>query len=214
MAVLPSILLLLASANFPAQPMLHDGVTGTGFEVSKTLDGTSYRCLGAGGRKVFTFKIYAVAFCLEAHSANELDRWIRGAHPNEGVGELSRSLANDQRFFDALIAAPGSKLAILRFLRDVPHARLAKSIRGSLRSVLPEAEADRVTQALEHDIAKGQVATMRSRGTDLVVELGSVARTIENAPLVTERIWHLWLGADSATPNLKESIASNLAQRR
>src|SRR5690606_29953071 len=49
----------------PAPRHVVDASTGTRFDVTTRVGDTTYRCIGAGVRKVLFFKAYAAAFCID-----------------------------------------------------------------------------------------------------------------------------------------------------
>lgn len=195
-------------------PSIAEEITGVQFEGTATVDGTAYRCLGAGARRVFIFKVYAVGFCLEEKSAQEvLGHWA-GAEPALSPQELAKSLENDQRFFDALGAAPGRKMIVMQFMRDVGRERIASALGNTMRGYAPAEEVDRLVAAVPAGVKSGERLVIYSRGRDLALEARGTTRVVSDTPVAAERLWQVWLGPYSMTPNIKASIAQRVSQAR
>src|SRR5690606_29023686 len=60
-----------AAATPPARHVVDDS-TGTRFDATTKAGSTTYRCIGAGVRKVLFFKAYAAAFCIDADRYDEV----------------------------------------------------------------------------------------------------------------------------------------------
>jgi hypothetical protein len=195
---------------------LREPISGSQFERDRTEGSTRYRCVGVGAHRLLAFKIYAVSFCLEPAQATELlGRYAREHYPRLEGEKLVDRLEKDQAFFDALAAAPGDKLVEVRFLRDLSGKQLADSFRTSLARLVPADQAERVAAAIGAQPArKGESALIYSQGSTLRLRLGSQERVIEDVPLVTERIWRIWLGPNTPVPNLKRSLALLAAHTR
>lgn len=200
-------LALLPATALAAPEVIEDRMTGAQFVENPVMDGVPFRCLGVGGRKTFTFKIYSVAFCLERSVADEVTRRAVDLHPGLVGKKLAEALEKDQRFFDALIAAPGEKMLVLRFARDIDQRRLSGAFRDSLEPHLGPYDLERLVAVLGSDVKEGEVATLRSDGSLLRAQLGSQAQSLANAQAIKAALWKVWLGQKSPTPSLKESIA-------
>ena len=77
-----SLLLATPALAADAQATIVDDSTGTRFDAVTTVAGTKYRCLGAGVRKVFLFKAYAVTYCLQSDKVDDaIVGYLQKAHP-------------------------------------------------------------------------------------------------------------------------------------
>lgn len=205
-AVALAAALLPASAS-AAPEVIEDRMTGAQFVERPVMDGVTFRCLGVGGRKTFTFKIYSVAFCLEQPIAEEVVRQAVDLHPGLVGKPLAEALQKDERFFAALIRAPGEKMLVLRFARDIDQRRLSGAFRDSLEPHLAPPDLERMVAVLSSDVKEGEVATLRSDGTTLRAQMGLRLESLPNARAIEQALWTVWLGEDTPTPSLKESIA-------
>lgn len=210
MKTLPFLLAVLTASPALAQKLV-DESTGRSFDVSQTLGGTTYRCLGAGVRKVFIIKAYALTYCMEAVKADAaVDGFVQKAYPGLKGEELGDKLEDDQRFFDALATAPADKLVIMKVVRDISRDKIASAFRDALSKVLPAEKVDRLVATVPGDIKDGQTAYIYSVGDKLVLDFGGTRKEIEDAEIV-KNLWRVWLGPDGVSPSLKESIAAQAA---
>jgi hypothetical protein len=211
---LPSALLLasmLIPTLAPAQASeLVDSSTGTRFASSATAGGTEFECLGAGVRKMFTVKVYAVAYCVEAERADAVDVLAHALHPNLSGDELTKALEDDPVFYDHLGRLPGDKLVIMHMVRDVDRAKLADAFRKSLKDVLPPEKVEKLVAAIPSDVRGGENALLYSSGSQLVIDIGGRQSRIDDAQIANQ-LWTVWLGPDSVSPSLKHSLAQSAA---
>ena len=190
-----------------------DGSTGTKFEAETTVGNTKYRCLGAGVRKVFLFKAYAVTFCLQADKVDDtLVGHLKKAHENKTGKALADALENDQAFFDRLANAPGDKLVVMQLVRDISKDQIAGAFRDSLGDVLPKDKVEKLIETIPGDGKDRQKILLHSHGDTLVIDIAGTAKTIEDKEIAS-KLWRVWLGPGSPTPSLKESIAEHVAAK-
>jgi hypothetical protein len=175
-----------------------------------TVEGDTFSCLGVGVRKILTIKAYAVTYCLQGRHADIADDLAKQRYPNLSGPALKNALKGDQSFFDALASAPGDKVAVMHFVRDLSREQLVDAFRKNLSSLMPKASVDKLLAAIPGDVKKGQAAVLRSDGNTLIIDIAG-SRQVVADPLVASKLWQVWLGAKSVTPSLKESIARQVA---
>ena len=207
-AALVSFCLLVASAGSAAADII-DPKTGTLFASEPTIDGTSFRCLGAGVR-ASEASTYAVTYCLGDEQADAVDDLVKVAYPGSSGKTLERQLTNDQGFFDALSDFPGEKLVILHFSHAAPHHSLAEALKSSLSGALPKEKVKSLVAALPGDAAAGETVLLYTHGAHLVVDVGGSTKSLGDDEILA-RLWGAWLGPKSAAPSLKSSIAHAVA---
>jgi len=206
------LLLATPAAAADAKPIV-DNSTGVKFDPVVTAEGTQYRCLGAGVRKVFLFKAYAVTYCLEAAKVDDaIVPYLKKSHGSAKGDALAEALEDDQRFFDQLAAAPGDKLVVMRLVRDISKDQIAGAFRDSLSGVLSKAQVDKLIDTIPGDAKDGQKILLHSHGDRLVIDIAGNAKTIEDREIAA-RLWRVWLGPDSPTPSLKASIAELISRQ-
>jgi hypothetical protein len=211
--ILSAILLLATpSAAAEAKPIV-DPSTGVKFDAIATVAGTKFRCLGAGVRKVFLFKAYAVTYCLEEGKVDDaIVGFLQKNHAGQKGEVLADSLEGDQRFFDQLARAPGDKLVVMALVRDISKEKIAGAFRDSLSEVLPPAKVEKLIDTIPGDAKNGERILLYSRGDSLVIDIAGNAKTIDDAQIASQ-LWRVWLGPDAVAPSLKESIAQQVAAR-
>lgn len=208
-AVLVVLFALPALAPAGAAELV-DSSTGTRFAATAKAGGTEFQCLGAGVRKMFTFKVYAVAYCVDAERADAVETLGQALHPDLTGEELAKALENDPRFYDHLQRLPGDKLVIMHMVRDVDREKLADAFRKSLKDVLPREKVEKLVAAIPADVRDGENALIYSSGSSLVIDIGGRQSTVEDAQ-IAQRLWAVWLGPESVSPSLKHSIAQDTA---
>lgn len=226
MSPIPAAIVSLLLANFfmdaraeeqPANPSasaahghVEEESTGTRFELTTRVEGTTYRCLGAGVRKVLFFKAYAAAFCLDERSYDKVvNGYISNRHPGKSGDALAKALEKDQAFFEHLEGADVNKLVIMQLVRNVSKDRIAGAFRSSLKEVLPEDRVEKLIATIPGDGKNGQRILLYSRGPALVIDIAGEAKRVEDE-LIAKKLWRVWLGPDSVTPSLKPSIAKGV----
>jgi hypothetical protein len=188
-----------ALAQAPAA--LDEPATHARFAAEVRERGTSFRCLGVGVRRSREVKLYAAAYCVELSAAEALGQRYggRGAH----------HLEQDRAFYSAAAAAPGDKLVILQLGEKVTRKQLVDAFEKDLRPILPQPQVTQLVAAIPTDLSPGQTALLSAHGDRLTVRMGEQVRTIDD-PLITEKLWQVWLGPHSVTPSLKRSVAERL----
>lgn len=210
--LLLTAVLLLAAPAAAAETIVDDS-TGTKFEAETTIGGTTYRCLGAGVRKVFLFRAYAVTWCLQADRVDDvLVPWLQKHHPDKKGSDLADALEDDQRFFDALAGAKGDKLVVMRLVRNISKDQIAGAFRDSLGDVMPKEKVEKLIETIPGDGKDGQKILLHSHGNRLVIDIAGDAKTIEDEE-IAQKLWRVWLGPRSPTPSLKDSIAEQIGAR-
>ncbi|AKU89770.1 hypothetical protein AKJ08_0157 [Vulgatibacter incomptus] len=210
--------ILLAIVSFStkearASAALVDRSTGVKFDSFTTVGGTRYECLGAGVRKVLFFKAYAVTYCVEASRADELVAgYVRSRHPDLSGEALGDRLEEDERFFEALADSSADKLVIMQLVRDISKEKIAGAFRTSLSEVLPHEKVERLISTIPGDGKDGQRILIHSHGDTLVIDIAGDAKKLEDAQ-ISRKLWRVWLGPDSVSSTLKESIAQRAAAR-
>ena len=213
LALFLAVFLFAPAALAQGKATLRDDSTGVRFDETTTVDGTTYRCLGAGVRKVFLFKAYAVAWCLEASKVDEtIAGFLKTNHPDRKGKKLADALEDDQRFFDRLASAPGDKLVVMRLVRDISKDQIAGAFRDSLSDVLPPAKVEKLIDTIPGDAKDGQQILLHSHGSRLVIDIAGDAKTIDDEQ-IADNLWRVWLGPSSPTPSLKDSIAAQVGKR-
>jgi hypothetical protein len=189
-----------------------DRTTGTKFEEVTHVEGQSFKCLGAGVRKLMIANVYAVAFFVEAARADALVKGYVEAHYAELRGEsLFEVLRKDPKFFGTLAGTKHNRLVVLKMQRNLSKKQLASNIRRSLSPLLSDDKLDKLTAAITTGAKKSQVVKIYAVGTKLTVDVAGAARVIDDEE-VTRKLFFVWLGPKSVSPTLREDIARRAAR--
>lgn len=184
-----------------------DEETGISFAAEQTVGGVAYRCLGAGVRTAhflgfIPVKVYAVTLCLEPAGVK--------AVAAAAAGRSADKLEKDPSFFDAILAAPGGKLAIEHFVRTVPQDKITEALKESLGKVLSPEKVGKLTALVTLGPKENQEMRLFSQGATLTIDIAGTSNRIEDAE-IAQKLFLVFLGPDSVTPSLKKSIAHQAA---
>lgn len=186
--------------------------TGTKFEEIIQVEGQSFRCLGAGVRKLMTANVYAVAFYVEAEHADALVKsYIEDHHAELRDDPLFGALRKDSNFFGTLAGTKRNRLAMLKMRRDLSKKQLASNIRRSLGALLPDEKLDKLTAAITAGAKKGEIVKIYAVGSRLTVDVAGAVRVIDDEE-VTRNLFFVWLGPKSVSPTLRDDIARRAAR--
>jgi len=206
----------LASALAPlsarAAGAIVDKETGTRFHPDQTIGATTFQCVGAGVRKVFIVNVYAAEFCLEQGSLRPALDYVASARAGGGSpSDVADRLASEPALFKTLVDVPGGKLLIMHLVRDITREDLAKAFRESLAKVLPPEKVEKLVSIIPGDPKKSQDVKLSSAGDTLTIDIAGHTNKVDDAQ-IAQNIWWVWLGKDSVSPSLKESIAKHLVE--
>jgi hypothetical protein len=206
--ILASAVVSMSVTALAATPEIVDEATGVHFASTQTVEEHGFTCLGAGARKVFFFKAYAITFCLDTAAVPPtVTRYTQTVLPSKPVEDRADALIHDEKFFDALASAPADKLVVMHMMRDVAQEKFASAFRKSLENVLPAAKIEKLIAAIPRDAKKDETVRLyTSDQKTLTIAIEEQRRVIDD-PEIAAKLWRVWLGPDSVTPGLKESIA-------
>ena len=207
---------LIAVLGFPAQAhadggQIIDTATKTKFDEITHAEGHTFKCLGAGVRKLLMVKVYAVAFCVEATLADGLvKRYVEDHYAGLQGDPLFEALRKDPKFFRMLAGAKASRLVVLKMRRDLSKKQLADNMRRSLHGLLSDERLAELTAAITTGAKEGQTVKIYALGSKLTVDVAGAVRVIDDEE-VTQRLFFVWLGSKSVSPALREDIARRVA---
>lgn len=192
---------------------LKEPETGTTFEDSLTVEGTTYQCLGTGVRKILWIKAYALTYCLADDSvAPVVDDWVRKTHAGQSGKALSEALRKDATFYARLARQPGNRLVVMKMTRDVSRSQLASSFEDSLSDVLPADSVKKLVDSIPGDAKKGETVRIWSQGATVTLDIAGKKKTLDDAA-IAQGLWDVWLSGKSVTPSLRASLARETARR-
>ena len=177
-----------------------------------------FACLGAGVRKKLFFSVYAIDFCVEAEAGRaQLERYLSGAgrrHAGKRGEELARALREDPEFFRYLMEMPVEKRADVVFLRDVDRGRLSEAFSWVLLQALGEEARPQVEAfvgRIARDVREGEKLCLRTLPDGQVWAGLDEDLGVRDQRLATA-LWKAYLGPESITPALKDSVAEGAAR--
>jgi hypothetical protein len=197
-----------------------DSDTNQEYPVHPLFEGKRYRVLGVGSRKMHLLHVYSIAFAVEddAHLAVVADYLEDPGfmHRNLRGKELAQVLAWDSRFFTALMDAPLNKAAELVFHHHVKVDRMREELAHGLERAMAPGSRERIAKLVnlvKRDLGKGERMIFRTRGNAVLWVDFDGAHEVDDEP-VARAIWSIFLGPESVTASLKESIARGVAELR
>jgi len=199
----------LARAEKVAEPS-----TGVQFDAKKSVDGRSYTLVGAGVRKKFVVKVYAMGLYVE-------DVEGKRAFPSlatKAGGTDKAKLTEGDRAQSFLMWGSFNKIAILHFVRDVG----AEKIRGAFEDGLGDELSDKAPadvreaaqaflKLVDKDVKNGEEVILHT-SPDGKVELsiaGAGRGAVQNAKLA-RAIWSVWLGSKPISKDLRGDLVNRI----
>jgi tetratricopeptide (TPR) repeat protein len=184
-------------------------VTHYTYQTLVTLDGVPYTLIGAGARKVFGFKVYAMGLYLE-------DEPARRGFPDLAAragGSDHDSLARGDLAHQFVVLGGFGKAALLHFVRNVS----AKETRDAYRDALgddangkasPDLKRDsEAFLALFDDLKDGDDCWIRTLANgQIIVEAHGKRHVGPTNQRLAHDIWDIWLGQKPISADLKKGM--------
>jgi tetratricopeptide (TPR) repeat protein len=184
-------------------------VTKYTYKTVVELDKVPYTLIGAGARKVYGFKVYAMGLYLEDDPA-------RRAFPDLAAragGSDHDSLARGDLAHQFVVLGSFGKAALLHFVRNVS----AKDTRDAYREALgddangkasPDLKRDsEAFLAMFDDIKDGEDLWIRTLGNgQVIVEAHGQRKVGPTNQRLAHDIWDIWLGAKPISSDLKKGM--------
>jgi tetratricopeptide (TPR) repeat protein len=177
------------------------------------VDGAPYTLIGAGARRVYGFKVYAMGLYLE-------DEPARRAFPALAAragGSDHDSLARGDLAHEFVVLGDFGKMARLHFVRSVSGKETRDAYRDCLADdVGPRATAElkRDTEAflaLFDDLERGDDLTIRTTGKgQVIVEAHGQRRVGPTNARLAHDIWDIWLGQKPISADLKRGMLDRI----
>jgi hypothetical protein len=188
-------------------------VTKYTYQTWISVDNTQYTLIGAGARKVYGFKVYAMGLYLE----DELARKAFPALAARAGGSDHDSLARGDLAHQFVVLGDFGKAALLHFVRNVSGKDTRDAYREALgddagKNASPELRRDaEAFLALFDDIKDGEDLTIRTTGTgQVIVEAHGQKRVGPTNARLAHDIWDIWLGQKPISPDLKKGMLDRI----
>jgi tetratricopeptide (TPR) repeat protein len=199
--------------NIPPPLPFVEPVTKYTYQTWMNVDGVPYTLIGAGARKVFGFKVYAMGLYLE-------DEPARKAFPALAAragGSDHDSLARGDLAHQFVVLGDFGKVALLHFVRNVTGKETRDAYRESLaddagRNAPPELKRDaEAFLALFDDIKDGEDLTIRTTAQgQVIVEARGQKRVGPTNARLAHDIWDIWLGQKPISADLKKGMLDRI----
>jgi hypothetical protein len=204
-------LAVLATSGLLAPPASASAVvedsTGVEFPVARETEGSdgTLQLTGTGVRKKLWFKVYAFGlYADEEVLAEALASWR---------GQSVEALRDSHEFYEALIRAPGDKLAVMRFVRDVGADSMRDALDDALDLAVDEDDPvrGRFTGLFDETITDGEeVGLLIGEDGTVTVhrdgqEVGSVTSEAVGRALLLS-----WLGPETISEDIREGVVTRI----
>jgi tetratricopeptide (TPR) repeat protein len=202
-----------AKRNIPPPLPFVEPVTHYTYKTWIELDGVPYTLIGAGARKVYGFKVYAMGLYLEDEPA----RKGFPALAARAGGSDHDSLARGDLAHQFVVLGDFGKAALLHFVRNVS----GKDTRDAYREALSDDVSGRASPELKRDaeaflalfddIKDGEDLLIRTTGTgQVIVEAHRQRRVGPTNPRLVHDIWDIWLGQKPISADLKKGMLDRI----
>ena len=181
--------------------------TGVQFDAQRTADGKSYTLVGAGVRKKFVVKVYAMGLYVE-------DVEGKRAFPSlatKAGGRDKAKLTEGDRAQSFVMWGQFGKMTVMHFVRDVGADKVRGAYEESLADELSDKSPADVREAAQafikmydHDMKNGEEIVLRT-SAEGKIELsiaGQAKGSVQNTKLA-RAIWGIWLGNKPISKDLR-----------
>ena len=199
--------LLMPSASLAADS-LKEPSTGVEFSLIRRLPGqqTDLTLTGVGVRKKLIFKVYGFGFYVDAAAAS--------SHLAAFRGQSADRLAQNKAIYESLMTLPGTRLAVMKFVRSVSGAKMKGALGEALEGVAASDPARNAFLRLwDEEIESGEEVAIAFFADGRVVvyrrgrEKGSVT-----SPDVARGLLESWLGASPVSASIKTGVVARIPE--
>jgi tetratricopeptide (TPR) repeat protein len=188
-------------------------VTKYTFQTWINVDGKPYTLLGAGARKVYGFKVYAMGLYVE-------DEPARAGFPKLAAtagGSDHDTLVRGDLVNRWLVDAEFGKVAVLHFVRDVKGKDTRDSYKEALGDDATGKASAEVRAAVDQflglfdDIKDGENLTIRTMADgQILVEQGGKRKMGPKNIRLSHDIWDIWMGSKPISADLKAKLVDRV----
>lgn len=187
--------------------------TKQSFQTLSTVEDKPYTLIGVGARKVYGFKVYAMALYVE-------DEPARAAFPRlaaQAGGADHDTLTHGDLVYNFVVVGEFGKMAVLRFVRAVSVEDTRKAYREALSissaSNAPSdlrRDAEAFLQLFDNVTAGEEMIIRTSPQGQVSVESHGQKRVGPTNLRLCHDIWDIWLGLKPISSDLKRSIVDRI----
>jgi hypothetical protein len=199
--------------NIPPPLPFVEPVTKYTYQTWIKVDGVPYTLIGAGARKVYGFKVYAMGLYLEDEPA----RKGFPALAARAGGSDHDSLARGDLAHQFVVLGDFGKAALLHFVRNVSGKDTRDAYREALgddigKNASPDLKRDaEAFLAMFDDIKDGEDLTIRTTGAgQVIVEARGQKKVGPTNVRLAHDIWDIWLGQKPISADLKKGMLDRI----
>jgi tetratricopeptide (TPR) repeat protein len=199
--------------NIPPPLPFVEPVTKYTYQTWIKIDGVPYTLIGAGARKVYGFKVYAMGLYLEDEPARKAFPALAG----RAGGSDHDSLARGDLAHQFVVLGDFGKSALLHFVRNVSGKDTRDAYREALgddvgKNAPPDLKRDaEAFLAMFDDIKDGEDLTIRTTGTgQVIVEANGKKKMGPTNARLSHDIWDIWLGQKPISADLKKGMLDRI----
>ena len=190
--------------------------TGVAFDSEKSVGGKSYTLVGAGVRKKFFVKVYAMGLYVDTTDGK---RAFSSLATKAGGSDQAHVTAGGKAD-SFVIWGQFDKLGILHFVRDVGAEKVREAFTEGLGEELSEkapADVREAAQAflklIDRDLKSGDELVLHSDNAGrLEVSIGGENKGgVQNAKLA-RAMWNVYLGSKPPTKELKTELTNRISE--
>ena len=209
-----ALTLALLSSSVAGADTFKEPSTNHEFETTRMVDGRPFALLGAGVRKKFLVKVYAMALYADAAEAR---RAFPALAARAGGSDHAKLVASDhaQSFF---LWGTFGKVGVMHFVRSVEGEKIREAFKEGFEDDLEgksgpvqKAAAEQFVALFDKDIKDGQEIVLHSFPDGrLEVELAGEKRVGPQNPKLTRAVWEIWLGAKPISIDLRRELVDRI----
>jgi hypothetical protein len=193
---------------------INEPSSGVGFDSQKTVDGKAYTLVGAGIRKKFGFKVYAMGLYLENVDAKR-------AFPSlaqKAGGTSKEQLAAGDRAQSFIVWGSFDKIGVMHFVRDVGSEKIRDAFQEGFEEQLSDKAPTDVRDAtnaflkmVDRDLKSGDELILHTNGDGKIdMSIGGQNKgSVQNVKLA-RALWNVWLGSKPVTADLKRDLVNRI----
>ncbi len=209
-----ALLLVCLSSGSAKADAVTESATGHSFEAVTSVGGRSYVLLGAGVRKKFLVKVYAMALYVDDVEA----RHDFPALVSRAGGRDHAKLTGGDHAQSFVMWGTFGKLAILHFVRDVE----ADKVRGAFEEGLQDELSDKAPADLKQsaqqflalfdkDLKEGQeIVLATSADGKIEIKLPGDNKAGPQSPRLARAVWGIWLGEKPISADLRRALVERI----
>jgi Chalcone isomerase-like len=188
--------------------------TGQSFESNLTVEGRPFVLLGAGVRKKFVVKVYAMALYVDETDA----RHAFPALVSRAGGHDHAKLTSSDHAQSFVMWGTFGKRAVLHFVRDVDAAKIRDAFAEGLEDELSDKGPADLKQAakqfldlFDQDMKDGQEIVIHT-GADgkIDVTLPGVTKHGPESGKLARSVWGIWLGQKPISADLRRALVERI----